>query len=103
MSSGQRAISATRPRYRSRRASLALSAGIGANRHNTTWGPSHMITEQRSRAVSAAPQDDTVDLSVIVPVYNEAENLERLIAEIRDALDPTSYDYEIIAVDDGST
>ena len=43
------------------------------------------------------------DLSLVIPVYNEVENLERLVAEINKALDPTSYDYEIILVNDGST
>jgi len=43
-----------------------------------------------------------MDLSVIVPVYNEEENLEPLIQEIRSALDPLGKRYEIILVDDGS-
>lgn len=41
------------------------------------------------------------DLSVVVPVYNEAENILPLIAEITDILGDT-YDYEVIYVDDGS-
>jgi glycosyltransferase involved in cell wall biosynthesis len=43
-----------------------------------------------------------MDISVIVPIYNELENLPPLIAEIQGALDPTGKSYEIIAVDDGS-
>lgn len=43
----------------------------------------------------------TLDLSVVVPVYNEAENIGPLIAEIRAALDGR-YAYEVIYVDDGS-
>jgi len=43
-----------------------------------------------------------MDISVIVPVFNEAENLAPLVAEIEAALDPTGKSYEIIAVDDGS-
>jgi dolichol-phosphate mannosyltransferase len=43
-----------------------------------------------------------VELSVVVPVYNEAENIRPLIAEIRAALDGV-LDYELIYVDDGST
>ena len=45
---------------------------------------------------------NAMDLSVIVPVYNEEENLEPLIQEIRSALDPLGKRYEIILVDDGS-
>ncbi len=41
-------------------------------------------------------------LSVLVPIYNEADNISLLIAEIREALDGL-IDYELIYVDDGST
>jgi glycosyltransferase involved in cell wall biosynthesis len=44
-----------------------------------------------------------MDISVIVPIYNELENLSPLIVEIEGVLDPTGKSYEIIAVDDGST
>lgn len=44
-----------------------------------------------------------LELSVVFPVYNEAENLPILVGEIRTALDPTGVRYEIVAVDDGST
>jgi dolichol-phosphate mannosyltransferase len=43
-----------------------------------------------------------MDLSVVVPVFNEQENLEPLIEEIAAALDD-QLDYEIIYVNDGST
>lgn len=41
-------------------------------------------------------------LSVVVPVYNEAENVTELAGEIATALKATA-DFEIILVDDGST
>lgn len=41
-------------------------------------------------------------LSVVLPVYNESGNLEPLHAEIVEALSNTKYDYEVIAVNDGS-
>ncbi|MEK6601233.1 MAG: glycosyltransferase family 2 protein [Candidatus Binatota bacterium] len=44
-----------------------------------------------------------MDLSVVVPVYNEEESLEPLIGEIRLALEPLGKSYELIVVDDGST
>lgn len=40
---------------------------------------------------------------MIVPLYNEAENLLPLYAAIRRALEPTSYTWEALLVDDGST
>jgi len=43
----------------------------------------------------------TPGISVIVPVFNEAENVSILQSELRKALD--GRDYEIIFVDDGST
>jgi dolichol-phosphate mannosyltransferase len=43
----------------------------------------------------------TPELSVVVPVHNEADNLAPLTAEIRAALEG-SIDYELIYVDDGS-
>ncbi|MFQ5902359.1 MAG: glycosyltransferase family 2 protein [Candidatus Binatia bacterium] len=44
-----------------------------------------------------------MDLSVIIPVYNEEESVESLIQEARSVLDPTERSYEFIIVDDGST
>jgi len=43
-----------------------------------------------------------MDISVVLPVYNERENLEPLIDEIAQVLAPTGKSFEIIAVDDGS-
>jgi glycosyltransferase involved in cell wall biosynthesis len=45
----------------------------------------------------------SVDLSVVVPVYNEADNLEPLAAEIGQALASLGQAYEVIYIDDGST
>jgi glycosyltransferase involved in cell wall biosynthesis len=43
-----------------------------------------------------------MDLSVVVPVYNEEESIESLVAEVCGALAGTGLDYELICVDDGS-
>ena len=45
----------------------------------------------------------TPALSVVVPVYNEQDNLERLVAETKAALGPLGRTFEIVLVDDGST
>ena len=42
-------------------------------------------------------------LSLVIPLYNEAENLPVLAAEIRRALEPTGRSWESLFVDDGST
>jgi len=41
-------------------------------------------------------------LSLVVPVFNEAECLPLLLKELRAVLDPSGLDYEVIFVDDGS-
>ncbi len=43
-----------------------------------------------------------MDITVILPVYNERDNLRLLLTEIEQALDPLRRTYEVIAVDDGS-
>jgi glycosyltransferase involved in cell wall biosynthesis len=43
-----------------------------------------------------------VDLSVVVPVYNEQDNLHMLHQAIHAALDPLNIQWEVILVDDGS-
>jgi glycosyltransferase involved in cell wall biosynthesis len=42
-------------------------------------------------------------LSVVIPVYNEEENVQLLHERLRKALDPLGQEYEILFVDDGST
>ncbi|MGA2797752.1 MAG: glycosyltransferase, partial [Thermoguttaceae bacterium] len=42
-------------------------------------------------------------LSIVIPVYNEAESLETLHRELIEVADAQSYDLDIIFVDDGST
>ena len=41
-------------------------------------------------------------ISVVIPAYNELENLEPLLAELRAALAQVGESYEIVLVDDGS-
>lgn len=44
-----------------------------------------------------------MDLSIIVPLYNEEESLGELMGWIRRVLDPQGIIYEVIFVDDGSS
>ncbi len=44
-----------------------------------------------------------MDLSIVIPLYNEEESLPELCEWIRDVADKNQYDYEIILIDDGST
>jgi len=42
-------------------------------------------------------------ISVMIPAYNEEENIKNTISECIDFLDKRFEDYEIIAVNDGSS
>ena len=42
-------------------------------------------------------------LSIVIPVYNEAESLEEILASIDQVLSPSNERYEVVFVDDGST
>jgi glycosyltransferase involved in cell wall biosynthesis len=44
-----------------------------------------------------------MDISVVVPLYNEEESLPELEAWIRRVMEENNYSYEIILVDDGSS
>jgi glycosyltransferase involved in cell wall biosynthesis len=57
------------------------------------------------REPNSAPHVDRtvhLDLSVLIPVFNEVENVEPLHAELDAVLRPLSLSYELIFVDDGS-
>lgn len=42
-------------------------------------------------------------LSIVVPLYNEEECVEKLVAKIKEVGEGFDFDYELILVDDGST
>jgi glycosyltransferase involved in cell wall biosynthesis len=44
-----------------------------------------------------------MDLSIVIPLYNEEENIEPLYAQLKATLEGIDREYEIIVVDDGST
>ena len=41
------------------------------------------------------------DISIVIPIYNEQDNIIQLIREVRDTLEK-KINFEIIIVDDGS-
>ncbi|MFN8406516.1 MAG: glycosyltransferase family 2 protein [Sphingobacteriaceae bacterium] len=43
-----------------------------------------------------------MDISIVVPLYNEAESLSELVAWIHRVMDEHHFSYELILVDDGS-
>lgn len=44
-----------------------------------------------------------MDISIVIPLYNEVESLPELLAWIRQVMAESGFDYEVVLVDDGST
>ena len=51
----------------------------------------------------SSPAPSRLDISVILPVFNERGHLDAEIGRIHSSLESSGYTYEIIVVDDGST
>ncbi len=58
----------------------------------------HLLQEN-----TPAIETESVELSVVVPIYNEEESVGPLIARIREALEHFDKNWELILIDDGST
>ena len=48
-------------------------------------------------------EENSLDVSIVLPVYNEADHLEQEVLRIRKAMEGSELSYEIVIVDDGST
>lgn len=44
-----------------------------------------------------------IELSIVIPLFNEEESVEPLYAQLKEVLEPLGRSYEVIVVDDGST
>ena len=62
-----------------------------------------MLTASPAATASPGADDAPVDVSVVVPVFNERATLAPLVEQCRAALDPLGLRWEIVFVDDGST
>lgn len=51
----------------------------------------------------ARPGADSIDVSLVIPVFNEVENLRPLVGEIAAAFSQQPLAYEVIFIDDGSS
>ncbi len=52
---------------------------------------------------SDAPRDNSVDLSIVIPAFNESGNLDEIANRLKGILSPLGLSWEIIFSDDGST
>jgi glycosyltransferase involved in cell wall biosynthesis len=53
--------------------------------------------------MTAAPEDNTIEFSAVIPLYNEEQSLQELCGRLVQTLTPLSPRFELIFVDDGST
>ena len=53
--------------------------------------------------MTTSKDKNNIELSIVIPVFNETENIKPLIIRLNEVLDKTGKNYEIIMVDDGST
>ncbi len=61
-----------------------------------------LIKQLQSKAQNLAVAEVRLEVSVVVPIYNEVESLPHLIEAIATSLKSTGLSYELICVDDGS-
>jgi dolichol-phosphate mannosyltransferase len=61
-----------------------------------------LIKQLQSKAQNLAVAEVRLEVSVVVPIYNEVESLPHLIEAIATSLNSTGLSYELICVDDGS-
>lgn len=68
-------------------------------------GPRVPGLPQRARPgkLARVRHNETLDVTIVLPVFNEAGHLAQEVHRIRDAMDASSYAYELLVVDDGST
>lgn len=49
------------------------------------------------------PEEQTIDLSIVIPAYNEQDNIQTLLDRLADTFEPLHQHFEVVMVDDGST
>ena len=71
--------------------------------HELSEGTAGELARFTPRTLSIENQVSTTQLSVVIPTYNEAENVEELHRQVASALESLGRPYELLLVDDGST
>lgn len=61
------------------------------------------ILTQGGQTVTEDTRSDLGLISIIIPAYNEENAIAETIEQVRTIMTASSYDYELIVVDDGST
>ena len=83
----------------------ASSCGPRPGAKDTEADPAGRPVRRRARPLALSPEADAgrVELSIVVPLYNEADNVPALYERIKAAADALGRTYELILIDDGST
>lgn len=76
---------------------------VSSNRSNLEISDVVHAEGNGSRAVELEMADQALDLSVVIPAYNEAGRIVRSLDRVREFLDSRPWRWEIIVADDGST
>ena len=61
-----------------------------------------LFDEPVAAPVGRRPTTRPIDVSIVVPMFDEGENLRELVERVGAALEPTRWRFELILVDDGS-
>lgn len=57
------------------------------------------MTQHEKPITDSTPE---LDVSIVIPIYNEYDNLPDLVEQVAQAMQPTGLNWELICVDDGS-
>ena len=60
-------------------------------------------TKRRIKPETKNLKGERIDLSIVIPIYNEKESVEHLYNGLNGTLSKLKIQYEVILVDDGST
>lgn len=62
-----------------------------------------MVSINSHNLITESDNGTAPELSIVVPLYNEEDNVGRLYDRIVEALEPTGIRFEVVLVDDGSS
>jgi len=62
-----------------------------------------MKSNRRGKLVEELPFNHGIELSVVIPIFNEVTNIHPLWCELTQVMEELGREYEILIIDDGST
>ena len=83
------------------RSSLEISRFFGV--HMPAASDQNSFKSNCQDQVDIWRDSDQASLSIVIPVYNEAENIPRLVAAVHNAMETHAGVWELVIVNDGST